>query len=169
MGNLHGLQGGICCSLGNGRGYARHMEPVRPLKYPLPVKATSPAAGNAAFLPVVDHHRGTGAGSVLQKIDSQAALSLLSHSGHVHTVSTQAGKGRPPHRIVRHGGDIGDLTAKVGQGHGNICLATAKGSLQCRGLEEPLLPRRLEPQHNLAKGNYSCHCSRSSSGDEGVP
>ena len=51
----------------------------------------------------------------------------------------------------------GGVQAVVGQGYGDVGLAAAEGELQVVGLDKALIVIGLEPDHQLAEGDYFCH------------
>ncbi len=115
--------------------------------------------GNGGVCPVVHHFGGTGHGAGFEEIDPHA-FPATENPGCSHIIFPEIGDapfgdiiiGKPCHKI--HG------DAVVCQRDGYIRLTTPEGSGKIVGLNESLIARCGQTQHDLTKSNNFLHISR---------
>ena len=136
------------------RGDARKVEPIGPLKNPIPVKILGSGFLNGAVRTVVNTHRAALCCAFFVEVNAHAAAPAGDQAG-IHAKAAQ---------IVYHalangvGGQLGDecgIQPKVCQRHRHIGFAPAKGEFQIARLHKALVMIRLQADHDLAKGNNS--------------
>ena len=82
------------------------------------------------------------------------------HMAGIHAESAQLGQGGGAYRVVGQGADESRFAAEVGQRDGDIGLAAAESGFEARRLQQALVGRRFQPQHDFAKTDVLGQCVR---------
>ncbi len=77
--------------------------------------------------------------------------------GAIHTETLQGADGGVAEGICRHLGEEGRVVPELSERGGNIGLCTAVANLEVIGLQESLVARRRQTQHDLTECYCFCH------------
>ena len=139
-----------------GRGNAGEVEPVHTLEDGVPVEVGGSRLLDGGVGPVVDAHAAALGRAFLVEVDAHPVSAADDH-GRVHAVPPQGVHRRLADGVGGQLGHKGRVQAVVGQRHGHVGLAAAEGKFQVVGLDKPLVIVGLEPDHQLAEGDYFRH------------
>ena len=156
LGGLAGLPADVHHIGAQGRGDAGEVEPLHAVENLVPVEVGGGGLLDGGVGPVVDAHAAPLGGALLVEVDAHAVAAPDDLSG-VHAVAPQGVDSGLADGVGRQLGDVGHIHAVVSQGDGHVGLAAAEGELQVVGLDKALIVIGLEPDHQLAEGDYFCH------------
>ena len=86
---------------------------------------------------------------ILQQLSPQFAAAQ--HMVSADTLRTEGANRTLANHMCRHTGDVDAVEAPVCQADRDVRLGAAEGGRQHRRLQQPLEPRRAEPEHDLAE------------------
>ena len=123
---------------------------VAPPKTASQSSSSGSSDGDRRALAVVGHQRWSLGRAGLEEVDAQAPGSPDDRA-HVDIEATELRERRIPERAGWQRRHEARGVPELGQRDRDVGLAPAERGFEERGLEEPLAPGRLQPQHELAE------------------
>ena len=157
------LFGGLACfereirrTLAQRRCNPRNVKPLRAFEDLGPVEVAGTRFAYRRVCTVVNHFRWPLVRPCFQEIHADA-LTLANDAGGIDTELAEFPDSTLGNVIVRQRRDESRIKTVVRQRNGYIGFTTTERCLQLRRLEEALVRRRLEPQHDLAEAQEVAH------------
>ena len=141
FGLFYRLEAEILGALGYGGRDPGDVEPVDPLKCPVPVDVAGAGQRDGGIRTVIDDLAGALVGAGLQEINAETALVAADDTAYIHAEFAQITDAFIRNDVFRQDGQIGHILSVVCQGYGDIRLTPAEGCLQHLALEKTFQPR----------------------------